>query len=397
MTSNLTRRTFVSSLAALAIARFVPRAFGQTTHMSAKELADAARAEVAHEGDAPDQAPPPAHLSTSLKPSAVRKAMQKVADWELVRSQPYFNQDWTYAALYTGFMAASVATENSAYRDAMLSMSNNFDWKLGPRVEHADDQCIGQTYLQLDSQYRDSKMIAPLRTQFDSILALPVAPDDKLPWWWCDALFMAPPVWTGLARATGERKYLDFVNREWWRTSARLYDPEQHLFYRDASFFALREANGKKVFWSRGNGWVMAGLVRVLETMPANDPDRSRYLGQFKEMCAAILALQGNDGLWRSGLLDPASYALPEVSGSSFFTYAMAWGVNSGILDRKTYQAAVARAWKGLLQHVYEDGRLGAIQQVGVGPAHFKPTSSYVYGVGAFLLAGSEVIKLRNN
>jgi unsaturated rhamnogalacturonyl hydrolase len=399
MTVKLTRRTFVSSLAAVALSRYFPGAFGQTSQMSAKELADAARAENQHEGDAPDQAPPLAHLSLSLKPSAVKEAMEKVANWELARSQPYFNQDWTYAALYTGFLAASVATGNNAYSDTMLAMSNKFDWKLGPRVEHADDQCIGQTYLALYSQSRDPnpKMIAPLRAQFDSILALPVAPDDKRPWWWCDALFMAPPVWTGLAHATGERKYLDFVNREWWRTSARLYDPEQHLFYRDASFLSLREANGKKVFWSRGNGWVMAGLVRVMETMPANDPDRTRYLEQFKEMSAAILTLQGNDGLWRSGLLDPASYALPELSGSSFFTYAMAWGVNSGILDRKTYEPAVARAWKGALQHVYEDGRLGSIQQVGAGPAHFKPTSSYVYGVGAFLLAGSEVIKLRKN
>jgi unsaturated rhamnogalacturonyl hydrolase len=397
MTANLTRRTFVSSLAAAAVIRYFPGAFGQTSQMSVKELADAARAEAAHEGDAPDQAPRLAHLSPSLNPSAVRKAMEKVADWELARSQPFSNQDWTYAALYTGFMTASVATGHNAYRDAMLAMGNKFEWKLGPRVEHADDQCIGQTYLALYAHYRDPKMIALLRAQFDSILALPAAPDDKLPWWWCDALFMAPPVWTGLAHATGERKYLDFVNREWWRTSARLYDPEQHLFYRDASFTSLREANGKKVFWSRGNGWVMAGLVRVLENMPANDPDRSRYLGQFKEMSEAILALQGSDGLWRSGLLDPASYGLPEISGSSFFTYAMAWGANTGVLDRKKYQPAVEQAWKGLLQHIYEDGRLGSIQQVGAGPAHFKPTSSYVYGVGAFLLAGSEVIKLRKN
>ena len=392
MNANFTRRTFVYSLAALALSRFLPELSAQT--MSAKELADAARAEKQHEGDSPDQAPPIAHLSSSLRPSAVKKAMGKVAGWELARSQPYFSQDWTYAALYTGFMAASAATGNHSYRDAMLAMGNKFDWKLGPRVEHADDQCIGQTYLELYSHFRDPKMIAPLRTQFDSILALPVAPDDKLPWWWCDALFMAPPVWTGLAKATGESKYLDFVHREWWRTSARLYDPEEHLFYRDASFIAVREANGKKVFWSRGNGWVMAGLVRLLETIPASDVQRARYLEQYKQMSAAVLALQGNDGLWRPGLLDPASYGLPEVSGSSFFAYALCWGVNQGVLDRKTYQPAVARAWKGLLQHIYEDGRLGSIQQVGAGPAHFKTTSSYVYGVGAFLLAGSEVVKL---
>jgi len=173
MTANLTRRTFVSSLAAAALIRYLPAAFGQNSQMSAKELADAARAEAAHEGDAPDQAPPLAHLSPSLKPSAVKKAMEKVANWELARSQPYFNQDWTYAALYTGFMAASAATGDNSYRDAMLAMGNKCDWKLGPRVEHADDQCIGQTYLALYSQYRDSKMIAPLRAQLDSILVLP--------------------------------------------------------------------------------------------------------------------------------------------------------------------------------------------------------------------------------
>ncbi len=393
MTTDLSRRAFVSSLAALIACRYLPNAFAQ---MSSKELADAARAEAQHEGDAPDQALPLAKLSPSLKPSDVRKAMQKVADWELARTQPYFNQDWTYAALYTGFMAASSAIPAKRYRDAMLGMSNKFDWKLGPRAEHADDQCIGQTYLELYSEYHDPKMIAPLRSQFDSILALPVAADDKLPWWWCDALFMAPPVWVGLARVTGEHKYLDFVNREWWRTSALLYDTEQHLFYRDESSKHYWERNGNKVFWSRGNGWVMAGLVRILDLIPASDPTRPRYLEQYRQMSAAILRLQRGDGLWRSGLLDPASYALPEVSGSSFFTYALSWGVNRGVLDKKTYLPAVERAWKGLLQHVYEDGRLGSIQQVGAGPAHFKPASSYVYGVGAFLLAGSEVVKLRS-
>ena len=110
------------------------------------------------------------------------------------------------------------------------------------------------------------------------------------------------------------------MNREWWRTSARLYDPEHHLFYRDASFkHSLRETNGKKVFWSRGNGWVMAGLVRIIETLIRRMiPTRARYLEQFKQMSAAILALQRETtALWRSGLLDPASYMLPEISGSS--------------------------------------------------------------------------------
>lgn len=383
------RRTFLSGLNAVLLVRLLP-----AQALSPKELADAARAENAHEGDAPDNAPPLAHLSPSLKPEHVKDAIKKVADWQLARAQPWFNQDWTYAALYTGFMAASATTGDQRYRDTMRTMGDKFEWKLGPRVEHADDQCIGQTYLSLYSQYRDPKMIASLRTQFDSILALPIAPNDNLPWWWCDALFMAPPVWTGLAQVTDEQKYLEFVHREWWRTSARLYDPEEHLYYRDSSFIARREANGKKVFWSRGNGWVMAGCARVLETLPSNDAQRSRYVAQFTEMAAAVRSLQGKDGLWRSGLLDPASYGLPEVSGSSFFTYALAWGINHGVLEAPRYRPSVENAWKGLLQHIYADGRLGCIQQVGAGPAHFKPTSSYVYGVGAFLLAGSEVSKL---
>ncbi|HLH07736.1 MAG TPA: glycoside hydrolase family 88 protein [Terriglobales bacterium] len=384
------RRTFLSGIAALAVSQTVP-SLGQDIFTS-KELADMARGEAQHEGDAPEQTLPLARLSPELKASAVKKAIKKVAGWELARSQRYFNQDWTFAALYTGFMAASEATGQPRYRDAMLTMGNRFDWKLGPRLEHADDQCIGQTYLELYSHYHAAKMIAPLRAEFDTILALPVAPNDKLPWWWCDALFMAPPVWAGLARATGERKYLEFMNREWWRTSAKLYDAEEHLFYRDATFIPLREKNGKKVFWSRGNGWVMAGLARVLTAMPRNYPDRARYVEQFEQMAEAIRNLQCADGLWRSGLLDAASYSLPEVSGSSFFVYALAWGLNQGLLDRPAYEPVILRAWKGLLQHVYEDGRLGCIQQVGARPAHFKATSSYVYGVGAFLLAGSEVI-----
>jgi rhamnogalacturonyl hydrolase YesR len=115
---------------------------------------------------------------------------------------------------------------------------------------------------------------------------------------------------------------------------------------------------------------------------------------QFKEMAAAASKVQGEDGLWRSGLLDPKAYPLPEVSGSAFIAYSFAWGVNQGILDRKVYGAAAKKAWAGLLTHVYADGRLGCIQPVGAAPGQFKPTSSYVYGIGAFLLAGSQMDKL---
>jgi unsaturated rhamnogalacturonyl hydrolase len=173
-----------------------------------------------------------------------------------------------------------------------------------------------------------------------------------------------------------------------------LYDPEEHLYFRDASYLGKHEANGRKLFWSRGNGWVMGGIARVLDYMPKNYPARPKYVAQFREMAAAVIKVQGEDGLWRSGLLDPQAYPLPEASGSAFIAYALAWGVNQGILDRNTYAPAARKAWAGLLTHVYADGRLGCIQPVGAAPGQFKTTSSFVYGVGAFLLAGSQMQRL---
>jgi rhamnogalacturonyl hydrolase YesR len=135
-------------------------------------------------------------------------------------------------------------------------------------------------------------------------------------------------------------------------------------------------------------------LARVLSEMPADYPSRPRYVTQFREMAEKIASLQGTDGLWRAGLLDQASYKLPENSGSAFFAYGFAYGINSGILPRKKYEPVVRKAWQGLLSHVYEDGRLGSIQPVGGAPGAFTETSSYVFGVGAYLLAGSEIYRL---
>ena len=179
-----------------------------------------------------------------------------------------------------------------------------------------------------------------------------------------------------------------------WITSDLLYDPQEHLYSRDASFLDKHEANGKKIFWSRGNGWVMAGLARVLEAMPEDYPSRAKYVEQFRQMASRVAELQGADGLWRPGLLNADGYPLPEVSGSAFFIYAIAWGVNHGVLDRGKYLVVIERGWAGVLSHVYIDGRLGCIQPIGAAPGDFKPTSSYVYGVGAFLLAGSELHRM---
>jgi unsaturated rhamnogalacturonyl hydrolase len=344
-------------------------------------------------GDAPDAAPPIAtDLSPALNQAAVEKATLKVADWQLERVKHDFNRDWTFAALYSGFMAISESTHNPKYRDAMLAMSKGLNWQLADEYHDANDQAVGRTYLELYLHDHHPEMLAGVRAEMDRLRRGPNEPPKvQFPWWWCDALFMAPPSWARMYKATGDVAYLDYMSREWWATSGRLYDRREHLYFRDASYLDQKQANGRKLFWSRGNGWVMAGLAGVLESMPDDYPDRPAFVEQLQQMSAAIKAIQGSDGLWRTGLLDADSYVLPENSGSAFFTYALAWGINHKILDSSVYTPVVAKAWQGLLSHIYSDGRLGCIQSVSDAPGKFKPTSSYVYGVGAFLLAGSEV------
>src|SRR5438876_3196083 len=238
-------------------------------------------------GDANAEATKSANLSAKLTKRDVSAAISKVADWQLKRAEPNFSQDWTFAALYAGFMAMPPDVDGARYQDAMLSMAKNFAWQPGPRVPHADDHAIGQTYLQLYFKDHDPAMLAPIRQRMDTVMQLPDNPEKPL-WWWCDALFMAPPVLAELYKATGDRAYLDFMDHEWSITSAKLYSPENHLFFRDAGYIGKQESNGKPVFWSRGNGWVLAGLARVLTYMPSDYPSRDRYVAQFREMAAAI-------------------------------------------------------------------------------------------------------------
>jgi unsaturated rhamnogalacturonyl hydrolase len=369
-------------------------AFSTALNTSAQNTPFNAEAERVAAGSEPDNPGPLAtDLSSKMKRPAILKAMKKVADWQLKDAEGRYNIQWTYAALYDGLLAASKAIGDNRYHDRVLDVARENHWRLGPRPDHADDHAIGLTYLTLYSEKQDSERIAPTRDSMDKLLLRPDDPSKNL-WWWCDALYMAPPVLSQLSIPSHDARYLDFMSHEWWLTSSALYDPAEHLYYRDNRFLTMREANGRKVFWSRGNGWVLAGLAMVLQRMPEQYPDRARYVAQYREMADRIAGLQPPDGLWRASLLDPDSYPNPEISGSAFFTYAIAWGINHGILDRKRYQPVVAKAWRGMLSHVYADGRLGSIQPIGGEPGKFKPSSSYVYGVGAFLLAGSELSQM---
>jgi rhamnogalacturonyl hydrolase YesR len=202
---------------------------------------------------------------------------------------------------------------------------------------------------------------------------------------------MAPPVWIGLAAATGDRRYGEYAHAEFKATRDYLYDREEHLFYRDSRFFEQRDSDGRKLFWSRGNGWVFAGIARVLERLPASDPARPMYAELFREMAAKLKAVQKPDGYWAPSLLAAPGAAPPESSGTGFFVYGMAWGIAAGLLDRQEYEPVVRRGWRALERAVHSDGMLGWVQQVSDRPEHVAPSDTQFYGVGAFLLAGSAV------
>jgi unsaturated rhamnogalacturonyl hydrolase len=345
-------------------------------------------------GSQPDDPGPLAgDLSPRLRRRDILKAMRKVADWQLHEAEGKYNIQWTYAALYDGFLAASKTTGDPRYRDRVLQVAEQNHWSLGPRSGHADDEAIGLTYLAFYAERHDPKMIAPTREAMNKILAQPDDPQNLL-WWWCDALYMAAPVLAQLTLATGDARYVDFMDHEWKLTTAALYDPAEHLYYRDKRFLTMREQNGRKVFWSRGNGWVLAGLALVIQRLPDDSPLRAKYIALYRAMAERIAALQPSDGLWRASLLDPDSYPAPEISSTGFFTYAIAWGINHHILRRKKYLPLVKRSWRGMLTHIYASGRLGNIQPIGAEPGNYKPSSSYVYGVGAFLMAGSELCQI---
>jgi unsaturated rhamnogalacturonyl hydrolase len=339
--------------------------------------------------------------SAAINPQAVLGAMERVADWQLANPSKHRPDDWTQAVGYNGIMALAGISGDGKYRDAMIAMGEKNGWKLGPNHYHADDHIVGQTYAELYLQKRENKMIEPMRASFDDILANRrsgtlefTVKGNQDRWSWCDALYMGPPTWLRLWAITGDQRYLDFAISEWWVTSDYLYDKEEHLYFRDSNYFDKREANGKKVYWGRGNGWVMGGLVRVLQYLPANHPARPRFEQQYKEMSAKLLTLQQADGLWRASLLDPASYPMKESSGSALYTYAFAWGVNQGLLDAKAYKPAVLKGWAALVGNVQADGKLTHVQPIGLAPKVFDDNLTEVYGVGGFLLAGSEVYRM---
>jgi unsaturated rhamnogalacturonyl hydrolase len=334
-------------------------------------------------------------------------ALKKSADWQLANPSGTELRDWVIAPLYDGLVRTALTTNDPKYLAAVIRLGQQAGWMAFNRKYHADDYAVGHAWLdvyQLDPTRRER--LEPMKRHLDYILAHPVTEaldfrnkpatqgvDKTDRWTWCDALYMAPPTLARMAAITGDARYLAFLDQEYRYTYDQLYDRKEKLFYRDTTFLEKKTPQGKKTFWSRGNGWVYGGFALLLEALPKDHPKRDFYVSLYREMTAAVVAAQQPDGLWRPSLLDPTQVPVGETSGSGFFVYGLAWGVNQGLLDRATYWPLVKKGWAGLLTRIGPEGYVGYVQKIGAAPDALDAKSRQDYGTGAFLLAGTEVLR----
>ncbi len=348
-----------------------------------------------------------------FQPDEIVARMEKAAEWQLANPFRCHRLEWQCAPFYMGLSDLSEVSGDRRFIDAAKAIGETNEWRLWKRPYHADDHAVGQVYLKLYQLDQDPSVLSKLQERFDWILAHPaeqtywaeITPPRRMKWegwrsfyqerWsWCDALYMAPPVWAGLWKVTGEQKYLDYMVQEWKQTTDWLWDDDVGLYYRDKNYIGQTSPAGKKIFWARGNGWVLGGLVEVLQYVPADNPHRPYFEATFKRMATSLKAIQKENGTWAPSLLDPEHTPQDESSGTAFYTYGMAWGINNGLLDRAEYESVVRKGWQALCERQKESGRIINIQPVGARPEGFDPDSTVIYGMGAFISAGSEVYKM---
>ena len=347
-------------------------------------------------------------LDPNFTAENVMKTMHRVADWQIndlkSKSHSYRSPHWLNATFYAGLYALGTVPDEERYLKFLYEIGEEFQWETGKDRFYADAYCMGQTYVLMYRKFKEPKMIANFRRQADSVLAKDHSESLKWEnkiylreWAWADALFMAPPGFGYLTAETGDYKYLDGAVSLYWRTKELLYSPKDKLFFRDDRFIDKKEANGKPVFWSRGVGWVLAGIVRFMESMPADYVHRKKFEDLYKAMAKKVASIQQPDGSWHASLLDPDSYPVKEMSGTGFHCYALMWGVNNKMLSEKKYMPVIQKAWRSMISSVNEEGKLGYVQPPGDAADKVTSETTGKYGVGAFLLAGTEIHRYLNN
>lgn len=321
--------------------------------------------------------------------------MHKVNNYQISVSGSNPGRNWKTGTWYTGVMAFYHTTHDTSLLNQAVRWSEKNDWKVGTEWFYPANRltCV-QTYLEIYRIHKDPEIIQDaiefMNTQMER-----TEPAYLSGWDYVDALYVGAPAYAMLGKITGENKYFDFINRVFSEVTDQLFDKDESLFYRDnEARFIEKSKNGKKVIWSRGNGWVIASLPRILENLPVDNPFYPKYSDLLKNMAAALAKCQGTDGLWRSNLADEKEYPAPESSGTAFFIYAISWGMNHGIIDPETYLPVVIRAWEGLCNLVDNEGKVCWGQKVARGPGEVSETDSDEFVTGAFLLAGSEMIRL---
>jgi rhamnogalacturonyl hydrolase YesR len=329
--------------------------------------------------------------------ATVIEAMQR-ADRYWNTNNSFGNSGWANSAYYVGNQRAARLLGDTNFLKRSLGWAATNNWQVGPEAggnTDADSQCSGQTYLDLYRMDRQTNRYASIRQRLDLL----VATNRVDQWWWIDAFYMAAPSFARLGNIFGDTNYFqkEFLMYDDMKSRLGLFDPASGLWYRDATYIypLATTSTGKKVFWSRGEGWVIAGLARAIEQMPTNAPQRAEFVNMFQTMAAALKPLQGADGMWRSSLLEPSDFPNPETSGTVFFVYAMAWGVRNGLLNAADYTNNIALGWYGLTNiALLPSGRLGYVQAVGKAPGVANPNDTAAYAVGGFLLACSEICLL---
>ena len=322
------------------------------------------------------------------------------------RNRTWPSHIWTRAVYYEGLMALYSVDKQKAYYNYAVDWGAKHNWSLrdGIKTRNGDNQACGQTYIDLYLIDKNKSHIDSIKASIDLMMQSEKIDD----WHWVDAIQMAMPVFAKLGVIYKDTNYFNRMYQMYAFTKYKhgengLFNAAEGLWWRDKDFDPpYKEPNGEDCYWSRGNGWVVAALVRILNTIPKNETHRAEYLSDYKNMMTALAKIQRNDGYWNASLHDSTNFGGKELTGTSLFVYGMAWGINNKILDAKTYLPIVTKAWNAMAKEsVHANGFLGWVQGTGKEPKESQPVTYdrepdfEDFGLGCFLLAGSEVYKIK--